>query len=155
MYIVNGIAYTGEQAPILRVVGVGGGTLAGLCSRLCGTRKYDQIVKLAAGGDVNRVDLTVGDITRVLAEKFRIPPERAACLLDTFSCLAQGTLPYGAQLLMAARLSGLNVAQIIPELTYPMLLGACALISIFLPGRTASAASRKMEMRAHAPRSIG
>lgn len=86
--------------------------------------------------------LTVGDITRVLAEKFRIPPERAACLLDTFSCLAQGTLPYGAQLLMAARLSGLNVAQIIPELTYPMLLGACALISIFLPGRTASAASQ-------------
>ena len=44
--------------------GVGGGTLAGLCSRLCGTRKYQQIVKLAAEGDVSRVDLTVGDLTR-------------------------------------------------------------------------------------------
>ncbi len=44
--------------------GVGGGTLAGLCSRLCGTRKYAQIVKLAAGGDVNQTDLTVGDLTR-------------------------------------------------------------------------------------------
>ena len=44
--------------------GVGGGTLAGLCSRLCGTRKYDQIVKLSAGGSVNNIDLTVGDITR-------------------------------------------------------------------------------------------
>lgn len=44
--------------------GVGGGTLAGLCSRLCGTRKYQQIVKLAAEGDVARVDLTVGDLTR-------------------------------------------------------------------------------------------
>ncbi len=44
--------------------GVGGGTLAGLCSRLCGTRKYDQIIKLAATGDVSSVDLTVGDITR-------------------------------------------------------------------------------------------
>ncbi len=44
--------------------GVGGGTLAGLCSRLCGTRKYDQIVKLSVGGNVNNIDLTVGDITR-------------------------------------------------------------------------------------------
>ena len=44
--------------------GVGGGTLAGLCSRLCGTRKYQQIIKLAAEGDVTNVDLTVGDITR-------------------------------------------------------------------------------------------
>ena len=44
--------------------GVGGGALAGLCSRLCGTRKYAQIVKLASEGDVNKVDLTVGDLTR-------------------------------------------------------------------------------------------
>ena len=44
--------------------GVGGGALAGLCSKLCGTRKYNQIIKLAADGDVNKCDLTVGDITR-------------------------------------------------------------------------------------------
>lgn len=44
--------------------GVGGGTLAGLCSRLCGTRKYQQIVKLAGEGDTAQIDLTVGDLTR-------------------------------------------------------------------------------------------
>lgn len=44
--------------------GVGGGTLAGLCSRLCGTRQYSQIVKLASDGDIGSIDLTVGDITR-------------------------------------------------------------------------------------------
>ena len=44
--------------------GVGGGTLAGLCSRLCGTRKYDQIAKLISSGDIGSIDLTVGDITR-------------------------------------------------------------------------------------------
>lgn len=44
--------------------GVGGGTLAGLCSRLCGTRKYDQIVKLAGNGSLANIDLAVGDITR-------------------------------------------------------------------------------------------
>ena len=55
-----------KGAPVRHLCGsgVGGGTLAGLCSRLCGTRKYQQIVKLAAEGDVARVDLTVGDLTR-------------------------------------------------------------------------------------------
>ncbi len=79
--------------------------------------------------------LTVGDIARTIAERFRISPARAASLLDTFSCLVQGMLPYGAQLLMASRLSGLSAAQLLPELTYPALLGTCALISIFLPKR--------------------
>ncbi len=57
-------AEKGREVRHLCGSGVGGGTLAGLCSRLCGTREYNQIVKLASGGDVNRVDLTVGDITR-------------------------------------------------------------------------------------------
>lgn len=55
-----------KGAPVQHLCGsgVGGGSLAGLCSRLCGTRKYAQIVKLASEGDVTRVDLTVGDLTR-------------------------------------------------------------------------------------------
>ena len=57
-------AERGREVRHLCGSGVGGGTLAGLCSRLCGTRQYDQIVKLAASGDVGNVDLTVGDITR-------------------------------------------------------------------------------------------
>lgn len=77
--------------------------------------------------------LTVGDIARAIAAKFHIPAARVACLLDTFSCLMQGTLPYGAQLLMASRLSGVSAAQMIPELIYPMFLGACAFISMLLP----------------------
>ena len=57
-------AERGREVRHLCGSGVGGGTLAGLCSRLCGSRQYDQIVKLAASGDVGNVDLTVGDITR-------------------------------------------------------------------------------------------
>ena len=55
-----------KGAPVRHLCGsgVGGGTLAGLCSRLCGTRQWGQIIKLAAGGDVNQIDLTVGDLTR-------------------------------------------------------------------------------------------
>ena len=57
-------AEQGKDVRHLLGSGVGGGALAGLCSKLCGTRKYNQIVKLAADGDVNKCDLTVGDITR-------------------------------------------------------------------------------------------
>ena len=55
-----------KGAPVRHLCGsgVGGGTLAGLCSRLCGASQYKQIVKLAGGGDVSRIDLTVGDLTR-------------------------------------------------------------------------------------------
>lgn len=76
--------------------------------------------------------LTVGDIARAVAEKFHIPAPRVASILDTFSCLVQGALPYGAQLLMASRLSGLSAGQIIPELTYPMLLGVSALLHVVM-----------------------
>lgn len=57
-------AEKGKEVRHLCGSGVGGGTLAGLCSRLCGTRQYSQIVKLAGEGDINHIDLTVGDITR-------------------------------------------------------------------------------------------
>ncbi|MCI9678924.1 MAG: pantothenate kinase [Oscillospiraceae bacterium] len=55
-----------KGAPVKHLCGsgVGGGTLAGLCARLCGTRQWGQIVKLASEGDVNHIDLTVGDLTR-------------------------------------------------------------------------------------------
>ena len=51
-------ARAGQPVEHLCGSGVGGGTLAGLCSRLCGTRQWSQIVKLADDGDVNRIDLT-------------------------------------------------------------------------------------------------
>ena len=57
-------AETDKEVRHLCGSGVGGGTVAGLCSRLCGTRKYEQIIKLSADGNVNNIDLTVGDITR-------------------------------------------------------------------------------------------
>lgn len=63
----TGTAFIWAQGQEIRHLcgsGVGGGALAGMCSKLCGTRKYHQIVKLAADGDVNKIDLTVGDITQ-------------------------------------------------------------------------------------------
>ena len=43
--------------------GIGGGTLGGLCRKLVGMERFGQIKKLAAGGDLGQVDLTIADIT--------------------------------------------------------------------------------------------
>lgn len=86
--------------------------------------------------------ITTGGIARDIADRFGVDPRKTASLLDTFSCLVQGLLPYGAQLLMAAGLSGLAPAAIIPSLYYPMIMGCCALLAIVLNyphGRTRTA----------------
>ena len=51
--------------------------------------------------------ITVGGIVNDISDKFDIPKRRAASLMDIFSCFVQGVIPYGAQLLMAAGLTGL------------------------------------------------
>ena len=79
--------------------------------------------------------ITVGGIVNDISEKFDIPKRRAASLMDTFSCFVQGIIPYGAQLLMAAGLTGLATTQIIPHLYYPFAVGICVLISILLKRR--------------------
>jgi Na+/H+ antiporter NhaC len=74
--------------------------------------------------------ITVGGIAHRIGERYGLDPRKCASLLDTFSCFAQGLIPYGAQLLMAAGLASLNPISIIPYLYYPMAIGAAALLAI-------------------------
>lgn len=76
--------------------------------------------------------LTVGNIARDISKKFHISPRRTASLMDTTSCFVQGVIPYGAQLLMASGLAKVSPLAIIPNLYYPMLIGASILLSISL-----------------------
>ena len=76
--------------------------------------------------------LTVGDISRDISKKYGIQPRRAASLVDTTSCFVQGVIPYGAQLLIASGLAKVSPLEIIPNLYYPMLIGAIVLGSIFI-----------------------
>ena len=76
-------------------------------------------------------------IAREMAVKYGISARKSASILDTFSCIFQGILPYGAQMLVA--ISAVNelgyqvsAFQIIPKLFYPMLLLVSSLIFIFL-----------------------
>ena len=76
--------------------------------------------------------IMAGPIAKEIAQRFHIAPNRAASLLDIFSCFVQGIIPYGAQLLMAASLSGISPLQIMKYLYYPYLLGVSALLAIWL-----------------------
>lgn len=66
--------------------------------------------------------ITTGSIAKDIATHFGVNPRRSASILDTFSCIVQGFLPYGAQLLMASGLAGISVASIIGYLYYPLAL---------------------------------
>lgn len=82
--------------------------------------------------------ITVGGIAHEIASRFGIDPRRSASILDTMSCFAQGLLPYGAQVLIAAGLASINPVSIIPYLYYPVLIGIAVLVSIaFTPSKTA------------------
>ena len=80
-----------------------------------------------------------GPIARQISEEYNITGKESASLLDIFSCIFQGIIPYGAQMLIAVSTAvalGAQVSafQVIPFLFYPFLLCVSALLFIFLGG---------------------
>ena len=87
-------------------------------------------------------------IAKEMAEEYGITPRKTASLLDTFSCIFQGVIPYGAQMLVA--ISAVNelgeeisAFQIMPKLFYPMLLLFSSLITIMRSTERTETASRE------------
>ena len=74
--------------------------------------------------------ITSGTIAKDITNRFGLDPRKVASILDTFSCLVQGFIPYGAQLLMAASLADISSLSIITYLYYPFIMGICALLAI-------------------------
>lgn len=79
--------------------------------------------------------LTIGPLAAEIADRFGVDRRKSASLLDSFSCFTQGLLPYGAQMLMAAGLASLSPLEIMGYLYYPVVLGVCATISIWIKRR--------------------
>lgn len=76
--------------------------------------------------------VTVGPIAKDISDEFNLEPKRVAGILDMFSCVFQGIIPYGAQMLSAATLAKLSPFSIMKYLYYPYLMGICALIAIVM-----------------------
>ncbi len=134
----NGIASMGDliivtmlAGGMLEIIRVNGGIdyiINLLTRRINGRRGAEfSIAALVALANVCTANntiaiITTGSIAKDIATHFGVNPRRSASILDTFSCIVQGFLPYGAQLLMASGLAGISVASIIGYLYYPLAL---------------------------------
>lgn len=76
--------------------------------------------------------LTTGGVAKDISTRYHIDPRRTASILDTFSCMIQGLLPYGAQLLLASGFASVSPISIISYMYYPILLGLCTSLAILL-----------------------
>lgn len=79
-----------------------------------------------------------GPIAKQMSEEYGISGKKSASLLDTFSCIFQGIIPYGAQILTAAALTSaygiaMSPTDIIPRLWYCWILAIVGILSIFVP----------------------
>ena len=87
-------------------------------------------------------------IAKEMSKEYEITSRKAASLLDTFSCISQGVIPYGAQMLVAISAAAelgheVSAFQIIPNLFYPGLLLVSSLIFIFVLPQKNSAPEQK------------
>lgn len=105
------------------------------------------IAALASATDCATANNTVaiiisGNIAKDMSKEYQIDPRRTASLLDIFSCVFQGIIPYGAQLLIAAALTNENLTNaalhitpvdVVPYMWYCWILAIFGLLSIFFP----------------------
>jgi len=98
------------------------------------------IAALVSLADIATANNTVaivisGPVAKKISTKYKVDPRRSASLLDSWSCVFQGVIPYGAQTLIACSLTAgaISPFNLLPCLWYPYLLGVFALISIFVP----------------------
>lgn len=126
---------------ILELIKVNGGLdfiVSGMTRRIRGKRGAEfsiaGLVSLANLCTANNTIaiISVGNIAKDITERFCLDPRKTASILDTFSCLVQGLIPYGAQMLMAAGLAGISSFSIIGYLYYPVVMGLCAVLAILL-----------------------
>lgn len=76
--------------------------------------------------------ITVGPLANDIATRYRVDKRKSASILDTFSCVIQGIIPYGAQMLIAAKLASLSPLSIIEYLYYPVAIGVICSAEHFL-----------------------
>ncbi len=76
--------------------------------------------------------ILTGGMAKEIAKSHNVDPRRSASLLDIFSCIIQGLIPYGAQILLAGSISQLSPLEIVGNMYYCYILGFVAIISILI-----------------------
>lgn len=123
------------------------GGIAWLIEKLQGNIHSSRTAQLGIAVLVSLVDsatanntvaiIVSGGVAKKIAARFHVDPRKSASLLDIFSCVFQGIIPYGAQLLTAALASQSGLAitalDIVPHMWYCFFLAAFGLLSIYVP----------------------
>lgn len=111
---------------------------AWIVKRNAGPRLAQLIIaKLVSIFDILLANNTIaiifsGEVAREIARQHKIPPHYSATWLDIFSCVFQGIIPYGAQVLLASSIAGTSPLEIVPQVYYCYLLGIVATLYILL-----------------------
>ncbi len=115
---------------------------------ICGRRSCEFGIALLVGvvnvfTANNTVAIVIaGPIAKDLAKRYEVSPARSASILDATSCIVQGMIPYGAQILSAVGLAGaaaVSASEVMKFLCYPYVLALCLTGSILFAGRRKSA----------------
>ncbi|MBN8511984.1 MAG: sodium:proton antiporter [Rickettsiales bacterium] len=99
------------------------------------------IAKLVSVFDILLANNTIaiiftGEIARELSKRHKIPPHYTAAWLDIFSCVFQGIIPYGAQILLASAIAHISPLAIVPYVFYCYILGMVSIMYILLSKNT-------------------
>lgn len=92
------------------------------------------ITNLAVANNTVSIIVT-GDTAKQIAQDTNISPKQSASLLDIFSCIAQGIVPYGAQALLAAASFGLSPLEVVANVWYCFVLAAVTLVLLVLKAK--------------------
>ncbi|MCJ8168768.1 Na+/H+ antiporter NhaC family protein [Atopomonas sediminilitoris] len=109
-------------------------TLLAIGQRRAGEFAIAAVVSLANLFVANNTVAIIlsGEVAKNIAQKDNVDPKRSASLLDIFSCVVQGVIPWGAQILLAGSLAGVSPLALVSSVYYCWLLAAVAVVSIIL-----------------------
>ena len=104
--------------------------------------KSQKDAQFAMAGLVSLTDLSTanntiaimvaGPLAKRISDQYEIEPRKSASILDIFSCVVQGMIPYGAQYLAAASVAGISPILIMQYSFYPILVGICGVMAIVI-----------------------
>lgn len=120
-----------EHGGIQAIIDLIGKNAKGTKGGQLGIAALISLVDMATANNTVAI-VMAGPIAKEIADEYHIPATRSASLLDIFASVFQGLIPYGAQLLTAASLSGLSPFDIIPYMFYPFFMAVSALLFILL-----------------------
>ena len=124
------------------------GGIVWLIEKLRGMMKSNKSAQLGIAALVSLADCATanntvaivlsGSVAKDISHEYKVDPRRTASLLDVFSCVFQGIIPYGAQILTAAALTSaygiaMSPTDIIPRLWYCWILAIVGILSVFVP----------------------